>query len=109
MMALGALALALSGFAALALAMDKHHRDLFGSPPPRGRAIALRAVGWVLLSMSLAASGASSGPSVGPVLWCGLMTVAAILVALVLTYGPSSRSRRKRAGAKPLRSAAGRR
>ena len=87
-MALAALLLALAGFAALALSMKKHHRDLFGAPPPRGRAMAFQAAGWTLLALSIMPCVIESGWSVGLVLWFGLLTVAALVVALSMTYGP---------------------
>ena len=82
-----ALVAALAGFAALGLAMHKHHRAVFGEPASRRLMIALRSTGWVLLALSFAASVAGSGWAVGPVLWLGLLTLAALAVALLLTFG----------------------
>lgn len=87
-MDLAALALALIGFAALALSMRKHHCDVFGVVPSRWRALALRFVGWTLLGSSLAACVAASGRATGPVLWFGVLTVAAVLVVLSLACRP---------------------
>lgn len=87
MMSLAALILALTGFATLALSMHKHHRDLFGKPPPRRRALALRSIGWTLLSLSPGACIIAFGWAIGSVFWIGTLTVAALFVVLSLTYG----------------------
>ena len=87
MMSLAAHGLALAGFATLALSMWKHHRDLFGKPPSRRRALALRSMGWALLGLSFAACVLQSGWAVGPVLWLGVLTAAALTITLTLTYG----------------------
>lgn len=95
MMTLAALILVLAGFGSLALSMHKHHRDQFGTPPPRGRAIAFQTVGWTLLAASIAPCVAGSGWSIGLVLWVGLLPVAALVVALTLTYAPKGTPRRE--------------
>ena len=59
-----------------------------GAPPSRARALALHASGWILLGLSFAACVLASSWTMGPVLWLGLLTVAALATALTLTYGP---------------------
>lgn len=86
MMAAAALLLAIAGFNALASAMRKHHRELFGAPPSRWRALGLYSIGWILLGLSFAVCILASRWTVGPVLWLGLVTVAALTTALTLTY-----------------------
>lgn len=98
MMALAAFSLAFFGFTALALSMHKHHRDVFGVPPMRARSLPLRIAGWALLGLSLAPCVARSGWSVGLVLWCGLLTTAALAVALMLTSLPSAKRRTRARG-----------
>lgn len=88
MMALLAFALACTGFAALALAMDRHHRQVWQRPAPGRRGVLLRVAGAVALGASLAACIAHSGWAVGAVLWLGLLSATASAVALVLTYRP---------------------
>ncbi|MCG8559813.1 MAG: DUF3325 domain-containing protein [Hyphomicrobiales bacterium] len=88
MMEATALLLATAGFGMLALSMQKHHRDLFGAPPSQWHALALHSIGWVLLGLSFAACILDSGWAIGPVLWLGILTVAALVSALTLTYGP---------------------
>lgn len=87
MMDLAALILATTAFAAIALSMHKHHRDLSGKPPSRLRAWAFTAAGWTLLALSFGACIVASGWAMGSVLWIGLLTVAALVVVLALTYG----------------------
>lgn len=87
MMVLAALILATAGFAGLALSMHKHHRDLFGKPPSRPRALAFAGAGWTLLALSFGASIVASGWAIGTVFWIGILTVAAFVVVLALTYG----------------------
>lgn len=86
MTGLTAFLLLLCGFAALALSMPKHHRDLFGCAlqPALGRA--LRWGGWASLALALVTAITGSGVSVGIVLWFGLATLAALIVAVMLTY-----------------------
>lgn len=83
------LALAYAGFTGLCLAMERHHEQVFGSrriPPLRGRL--LRAAGWLLLALSLAPAVQEAGPALGVVLWAGLLTAAALPLALLLPYAP---------------------
>ncbi|GLS96180.1 DUF3325 domain-containing protein [Piscinibacter gummiphilus] len=81
---------AFGGFVALSLAMDRHHEQVFGrgADLPRRRRWALRLTGTGALGVSLAASLAAQGPTQGWVLWCGVLTVAAVGQVLALTYAP---------------------
>lgn len=84
-----ALLLSLVGFASLALAMPKHHHDLFGRSPSKARKRALGVGGWLLLGASIWPLIASDGVAVGITFWFGVITVAALIVAMSLTYGPA--------------------
>jgi hypothetical protein len=86
MMAFATLLLSFAGFAALALSMPKHHRDLFAKNYRLLWEVALRSVGWALLAASLAPAIIGQGVSIGIVLWIGSATVAAIGVAMLLAY-----------------------
>lgn len=92
MTVLGTLLLALAGFAALSLSMQKHHRDLLGGAPLRARALALKCAGWLLLAASLWTALSGEGVFVGIVLWLGIATIAALTVAMLLTYGARKRA-----------------
>ena len=84
MMEAAALLLAIAGFGALALSMQKH-RALFGASPSQWRVLALRSTGWLLLGTSFAVCILDSRWAIGPVLWLGLITVATLATALTLT------------------------
>ncbi|GHH54119.1 MAG: DUF3325 domain-containing protein [Gammaproteobacteria bacterium] len=85
-----ALALSYSGFAALCLAMEKHQLELYGKDragPRRMRA--LRAAGWLLLSVAFALCVVARGWAVGTVQWLGALTAGAAVLALwLLPYRP---------------------
>lgn len=82
------LLLGFSGFAALALSLDRHHRAVFLSPVPRRRVPGLRAAGWAGLALSFAAAVVCAGWSVGPVQWAGALTGSALLVVGLIAYRP---------------------
>ena len=65
----------LSGFAALCLGVEKHYREHLRTPAFRLRLRGLRALGGLLLSLSLAACVAGEGWQIGPLLWFGWLSV----------------------------------
>ncbi|WP_415163419.1 DUF3325 domain-containing protein [Ottowia sp.] len=71
-----ALLLALLGFTALCLGMDKHYEKHLRHPPTPWRLRGLRALGWLCLALSFAASIAAAGWQIGPLLWFGWLSVA---------------------------------
>lgn len=75
-----------AGFAALALAMSRHHKQVWRREPSRRRQFLLRLAGWALLLVSLGLCKAHAGWSGGLVWWFGLLTVAALLVAFALAW-----------------------
>lgn len=79
---------ALTGFFALALAMNRHHHQLWQRYPGALTRWLLRVVGWGALMLSLLACAEREGWPVGTVLWCGLLTATALTVAMFFTYGP---------------------
>ena len=93
MMAFAGFAFAIAGFDALALSMDRHHREAIGGVPSRRTRRALIALGWTMLAVSLAACHRAWGPSLGLVFWSGLLTVCALVVVLAFTYAPRLGSR----------------
>lgn len=91
---LAALASALGGFFALGLAMDRHYEDSFGRGSSPGRkARWLQAGGALGLVLSLVVCSGLRGAAQGAVLWCGVMTASAIVVALMLSYAPRHSAR----------------
>ncbi|KIP87205.1 MULTISPECIES: DUF3325 domain-containing protein [unclassified Stenotrophomonas] len=95
-----ALLLATLAFACLALAMERHHRDVAGYPPAAARRRLLRLLGCGSLAASLAASIGAWGIAWGVVGWCGVLAAAAGAMVLWLSFRhpampaprPSSRS-----------------
>lgn len=90
MFTLLAIVLSSAGFGAIALSMRRHHQDVFGRLPARVRKLTLATVGWSLLGASLWPLIARDGVAVGITFWFGVITVAALTVAMSLTYGPSA-------------------
>ena len=87
-LALLALSSALAGFCALSLAMERHWEQLHG----RGAALAgrtrrrLRDAGMVGLLASLAACIALRGGGQGWVAWAAMLTAAALVLVLAVSY-----------------------
>ena len=79
---------ALISLSLMALAMKKHHRQVFGKRPTKGLKTALRICALPPLVISLVLSAELYGWSVGTVLWLGLLNLAAILIAMYFTYAP---------------------
>ncbi len=80
-----AFALALFGFGALAMAMRRHHRDVFGGNPSVARSAILRALGILLLAASYGVLCRDLGVTEGTIEWLGLISLAAITVVPILT------------------------
>lgn len=80
--------LAYMGFAGIALSMKKHYKAIANRQPPHSLRFLLRAGGWVVLLVSfwLALTGWQGG--LGIVIWFGLLTLAAFLFTMLLTYQP---------------------
>ncbi|WP_148715472.1 DUF3325 domain-containing protein [Chitinolyticbacter meiyuanensis] len=87
-MMVAALFCSMAAFGALSLAMDGHHRDVFGRTPSPRRAKVLRLTGWLLLALTLLLSASALGWPKGAVLWVGLLTVGACAQLLWLAYRP---------------------
>ena len=80
----------LAGFAALALSQPKHARDLLAHRNTPNKRHLCRIAGWVLLALSVVLSLAAWGATTGWVAWFGLASAAVVIVALTITYAPSS-------------------
>lgn len=85
---------AFSAFVALSLAMDRHYEGAYGRGSKPGRLLPwLRVAGVSGLLLSCAASLVAAGRAQGWVLWCGVLTAAALSVVLVQTYAPRHAAR----------------
>lgn len=80
--------LAYSGFATLSLAMERHYEDAFDRALPRNHQRGLRAVGTLILALSLWACALANGWSYGTIMWIGLLSAAGLLLIWILTYRP---------------------
>ncbi|MEM7120381.1 MAG: DUF3325 domain-containing protein [Pseudomonadota bacterium] len=87
-MTLLALSCAYAGFACLALAMDRHHRQLWQRPVGQGRRAMLRLAGATLLTTSLVACSAAAGWSTGLVLWFCVLTASGLAFVVLLPLAP---------------------
>lgn len=83
-----AFALSYAGFMVLCLSMSRHRREVFDRVFPPRFDVRLRGLGFALLLLALWASALHSGWQIGAVLWIALLTLAALLVALMLSYAP---------------------
>lgn len=85
-----AFALALAGFAALAMSLDRHYADIHGrgNAPAAGTVRVLHAVGWPALALTWAICIAAEGWSLGTLFWVGTMTASGFVIVLVLAYRP---------------------
>ena len=78
------LLLALAGFAALALAMERHQEDVFGKALSQRITRSLRIVGWISLLLCLWLAVAAKGWSFGLVAYSGHTSGAAGIVFIAL-------------------------
>ena len=100
---LAILLISLAGFAALALATERHAEHLLGRlPAPQWRLLA-RAIGWALLAIALALGIGAMGTGVGITLWLGWLSIAAL--ALVFAFPKWPWQPQQRAAARPARAA----
>lgn len=83
------LLLSFSGFAALALSLDRHHRAAYRVGVPKARVGSLRMAGWCGLGLSFAAAVAAGGWNFGPVQWVGSLTGSALAVVAIVAYRPT--------------------
>ena len=73
-----------TGMACLAVGMERHYRRVWGGVPPRGALTCYRRRGWALLISALLPCLSGWGPSIGIVVWTGLLTVSLPAVAIPL-------------------------
>ena len=89
-----ALLLSTLGFAALALAMERHQEDLFGHALATTATRWLRVVGWAALMLALVLIVQAQGWGVGLVSYSGHTSLGAGLVFGALVVVERTRSRR---------------
>ena len=77
-----------AGMAALCLAMDRHHAQVWGRDATPAARWGLRSIGWVLLAAALVPCVLGWGGSVGTVVWLGFLSAGALCVVGCLSYAP---------------------
>ncbi len=93
---LAVFALATLGFAAAALAMERHWRDLVNKRhgPSRRLVARLRRGGALSMAAALAVAVQRDGAAFGILLWCLALTAGALAVAAAVTW-TTARARRR--------------
>ncbi|MYM71945.1 DUF3325 family protein [Duganella sp. FT134W] len=86
---LTALALCFAGMVALSLAIDRHHKQVYGADAPPRKRYLLRVGGTLLLALAIAPCLLLWGSGAGLVAWVGMLTVGALLAAGLLPYWPA--------------------
>lgn len=92
-MTLLALLLALTGFACLALGMDRHHRDAFGALPGPRQKRRFKALGSLGVAGAVACSLAAWGIAYGVVAAFGVLAVGAAVPLLWLSFRAAPNAR----------------
>ncbi|MFC3376102.1 DUF3325 domain-containing protein [Rugamonas sp. CCM 8940] len=82
------LGLCYAGMTGLALALDRHHRQLRGGDCPARLGMLLRAVSAALLLLALLSCIQYWGVGAGIAAWLGCLTVGAFLFIGLLPYAP---------------------
>lgn len=80
------LTMAYAGFAALCLSMQRHQRDVLGRTLPPRWNHGLRVLGYALLLLTYLPCSVQTAPSVGILLWVGMLSAAAILLVAILAW-----------------------
>ncbi|MYM35892.1 DUF3325 family protein [Duganella sp. FT94W] len=87
-MVLTAQGLCFAGMSALSLAIDRHHRQVYGDDASTRKRCLLRAVGSLLLALAIVPCVLLWGAGAGFVAWIGMLTIGALLAAGLLPYWP---------------------
>ncbi|WP_072572729.1 DUF3325 domain-containing protein [Granulibacter bethesdensis] len=91
---LAAFLITFAAFTAIAWSMERHKRQMAPSIPlkkkerPDWRDQIGRLAGWIGLVVALILCATGFGWAAGPVAWFGVLTLAAITLALILAYRP---------------------
>lgn len=83
-----ALALNYAGMALLCLGLARHYKQVWPKAPRASLLRSIRLLGWLVLALGLWACIHSWGWAMGPVAWCGLISLGGLMVALLLPYRP---------------------
>lgn len=92
---LASLGLSYVGFAAISLAMTRHHREVTGRACPQSLAVLLRSFGAGLVLASFALVSGHFGIPIGLVAGFGIVSVSATLIAMTLAIAGLARLPRR--------------
>jgi vacuolar-type H+-ATPase subunit I/STV1 len=81
-----AFAAAVGGFLCLAFSMLRHYRAIFRRPAHASVRMLARGAGWLMLLVSLGLCVVDLDWSVGPVVWAGVLSIAGVVVAGLVTF-----------------------
>ncbi|SIQ57737.1 Protein of unknown function [Shewanella morhuae] len=84
----GILGLSYLSLALFALAKFGHFKDVFNRPPAQWQSYLLTLFAWLLLAFSLSACVSDQGWAYGSILFMGIISLAAMLVILTLSFSP---------------------
>lgn len=90
-MSLVTLLFAVAAFLMFGLATDEHHQRRFGKRPPAATKKRMRIAAWLLLIAAFPPALMAVGGVFGPILWTGMLMLAAGIVFLALNLAPESR------------------
>ncbi|SNR79911.1 Protein of unknown function [Methylobacillus rhizosphaerae] len=79
---------ALASFAAFALSMEKHGRELTGRDLSVGLRKGMYWLGWGLLAVALAIGVAGWHWNIGPVIWLGWLSIVGVAIAFLMPWWP---------------------
>ena len=77
---------AFAGFAALALSMKRHQRDMIGRKLSDPERYVVRLAGWLAIAASLTLDMIGFGPGYGAIVWFGHLSIAAWMVVAALCW-----------------------
>ena len=91
-----AILLCITGFVALATAMDRHQRDIIGRKLAPDAALRIRSAGGALLIAALAVNMIGLGAAYGTICWFGHLSLgAATVLSWLIRKAPAQKSKSK--------------
>lgn len=76
------------GFLCLAIAMNRHHRQVLDRTPSIHKALKLRLLGSTVIAISFALCVIAAGWDTGTVLWFGVASASVLAITALLSYLP---------------------
>ncbi|MDR6713458.1 hypothetical protein J2W83_003066 [Pseudomonas hunanensis] len=85
---IGGLLFAYAGMLGLCQGLERHYKQVWARPCPRGLRLSLRGLGWAALLASLVLCAQAWGWAMGPVAWFGAISLAGMVLVMLLPYWP---------------------